>query len=82
MTEPTTVPVTGAPGRRALLLRLLISAVAVCAVVPVVVLLTGPLVGGWADTLGFGAGLIVASAGVAWVAGSDRAAGSRAAENA
>lgn len=55
-----------AASRRMLVISLLVSCVAVCVTVPVVVAVTGPAVGGWDETVGFIAGLLVAAAGVAW----------------
>lgn len=58
--------VTAAAARRGrLVISLLVSCVAVCVTVPVVVVLTGPVAGGWDETLGFVAGLLVACAGIA-----------------
>ena len=63
----TNEPVT-APGarRRMLFVSLLVSVVAICVAVPVVVAVTGPAVGGWDETVGFIAGLLVAGAGIVW----------------
>ena len=44
---------------------LLAAGVAICVAVPVVVAVTGPVAGGWDETLGLIAGLLVASAGIA-----------------
>jgi hypothetical protein len=51
---------SGTARRRRLLLWVGLLVVAVAAVTPTVIALTRPLVGGWAETVGFTAALVVA----------------------
>lgn len=63
---------TTSRGRRVQTVRLLISAVAICIAVPAVVAITGRWVGGWDETLGLVAGIVVGGVGIAWVVTSTR----------
>lgn len=54
----------GAPHRRRLLTTLLLGMMSIIAVTVVVITVSEPLVHGWNDTIGFGAGLLTAVATV------------------